>query len=89
MLAGHCRFWPHDDCTVLDSIVYDSVWYPESLSREAVSIMQGVSMINIKTQALKKLPLNLFCAMLLNNYEGMLCLWIYKRLHIFWVLFVL
>jgi serine/threonine protein kinase len=53
MLAGHRTFWPHYDHEVLDSITYDDIWYPECLLKEALPILEGVSMINIKTWALK------------------------------------
>jgi hypothetical protein len=53
MLVGHRPFWPHDDYEVPDSITYDDIWYPEWLSKEALSILDGVSMVTIKMQALK------------------------------------
>ena len=53
MLIGVRPFEPHDYYEVLDSIAYDDIWYPEWLSKEALSILEGVSTIIIKTQALK------------------------------------
>jgi hypothetical protein len=48
MLVGYQLFWPHDGFTVLEAFIHDDVQYPHWLSREALSIMEGVN-INIKT----------------------------------------
>jgi serine/threonine protein kinase len=61
MLIGVRPFKPHDDYEVLDSIAYDDIWYPEWLSKEALSILERVSTINIKSR-IKRLPLHLFYA---------------------------
>ena len=37
----------------LQSIVLDDIWYPKWLSKEAMSILEGVSVINIETEKLK------------------------------------
>ena len=37
----------------LQSIVLDDIWYTKWLSKEAMSILEGVSVINIETDKLK------------------------------------
>ena len=53
MLVGCQPFWAHDGFTVMESIIHNDIQYPHWLSKEALSIMEGVSIINIQTEALK------------------------------------
>ena len=54
MLLGYKPFESSGDRYTLQLIMYRKIRYPKSLSKEAKSILQGVSMIIIETDKLKR-----------------------------------
>jgi hypothetical protein len=55
MMAGQPPFEADNEDDLFESILHDDVLYPVWLTKEAVSILKGVSVINYKSGALKVL----------------------------------
>lgn len=55
MMAGQPPFEADNEDDLFESILHDDVLYPVWLTKEAVSILKGVSVVNSKTDALRVL----------------------------------
>jgi len=63
MMAGQPPFEADNEDDLFESILHDDVLYPVWLTKEAVSILKGVSVVNCKTDELRVLytVLTLWC----------------------------
>jgi len=55
MMAGQPPFEADNEDDLFESILHDDVLYPVWLTKEAVSILKGVSVVKSKTDALRVL----------------------------------
>jgi hypothetical protein len=55
MMAGQPPFEADNEDDLFESILHDDVLYPVWLTKEAVSILKGVSVFNSKTDAFRVL----------------------------------
>jgi len=55
MMAGQPPFEADNEDDLFESILHDDVLYPVWLTKEAVSILKGVSIFNSKTDELRVL----------------------------------
>jgi len=55
MMAGQPPFEADNEDDLFESILHDDVLYPVWLTKEAVSILKGVSVVNCKTDELRVL----------------------------------
>ena len=55
MMAGQPPFEADNEDDLFESILHDDVLYPVWLTKEAVSILKGVSVVNSRTDELRVL----------------------------------